>query len=1612
MANKKINEYCKEQIMSILPNNKLKLEVKSSEPEIAKFISTENAEIILQSDYKTSDNNYSKIGASIQDYSTNPFKINAYIGTQESDKLASFNVTNTDLSTTTIIRGNLVVDGSTLSLGTYILNDDTDDAFSNFPKSPYSNLISERYTSLLVSNIVNTSNIISNTVENTQTSLYNDVINMYTLENLFKGISFTYFTDSDFDNLLATKTLDNIPNGTSNKYIQNKTYHGDLVVNTGLIASNFTALSITANRVYANKLYGDGSRLTNVIKGDGTTSTITEGSNLFFTYERAIPIIDASNIHSSNYIDYNFSNLLQQEYEMHLNLSNYSALTCNQLYDHIEYEYNNISNIITVNIQEFYSYLHSCNLYTSNLQSDFLISFSNLVDNSINDLNNYIYTTSNQLAFNIMQDLQDISNYIADMQIFNQDLQLISNEILNNLQEYSNIHMRYIYLSQQNTHDYMSISSNYINENIINYVIENSNYITDTFETLYNYLDDNVQYSLTNISIVESDLNSFINNSNNIQNIENTNTSNGLIEQIIVEMSNINEYILRTDGDLSNLIITNYEITSNEINNISNYIITETPIFVNDLYTRTELTSNLIQDTSNNIILNIKTTFNTQLDDVSSEIYNVSNLIANRIDLLTCDEIHEGVNKYFTTARFYSNIVNLSLDNIRNGTSNRYIINNVYDRDLTISCNLYASNLSIVGNETVMMTSTINTNSLEIISASFAPALTVTQLNPKYNILEAYNHQSNIVFAVGQKSIQIGQSNVNSQPVELIQNYIHYKFASQSAITTDSSGNNKNLTNNGGIYVFKTERNSILLTSGNKATLPSTNWTTNDNLSISFWFNVENVLDNDKIINFSNGSADISILQNNGQLTFQINNMIIYQTSYDQNIWNHVLWNISTVSNQAYIIINGQTVQYYNKVPLTSVLYTNTLGNVTNTGSIYISDFRVITTPSNSILENIYAYTKENFTVNVYGTVKANSFIGSGVFLYDVNISDKTTSELQEDPNGTNLYFTDTRANIIIDGSNMHLSNLITNVSNILATKQTLYILSDSNYWTNTSNKIVNFINNTYNSQSNLVLSTSNSLIQKGQLINQSNYTLITSNNLINTLKYYDAQQSNYILSMSNVLTSIIKQEDTNTSNYIKGFATNIVNNIISDYTNVSNYIKNTSNSILQSLTSLSSSQSNYTTNISNLLASNIYSYNINASNYVFSMSNTNITYFKETNVNISNYVQTTSNIVFNKILEIISSGGSGGGSSINRWQEPTQYITSFDINTLANNPNYIQYNDGNVGIGTMYPTATLDIYTQNSSMNSIKVNNNIWAQTGIITSSDVRIKKDIVDIDDGEALNKILSIQPMIYDYIDNHRHQNKKDVYGFIAQQIATVIPEAISLQTEAVPNIYCFGTIYNNILMINNDIPNLSDILIQGAKVAILYNKSKFIISIDEIYSLNVYNIINDNNIDGTVFIYGTVVTDFHTLDKNYIYTLNVCATQDLHRKQQIMYSNLENLKENYQLNTIQKIEDNINTTKQNISNIDMIKDDILAKYDMLSMEYNRLDSIQSNYMSTIIGRTDIESMYNRISTLKLENARIYAENTSISSNNQILRNKLDNVATKVNSIRNILQKNNII
>jgi hypothetical protein len=174
----------------------------------------------------------------------------------------------------------------------------------------------------------------------------------------------------------------------------------------------------------------------------------------------------------------------------------------------------------------------------------------------------------------------------------------------------------------------------------------------------------------------------------------------------------------------------------------------------------------------------------------------------------------------------------------------------------------------------------------------------------------------------------------------------------------------------------------------------------------------------------------------------------------------------------------------------------------------------------------------------------------------------------------------------------------------------------------------------------------------------------------------------------------------------------------------------------------------------------------------------------------------------------------------------------------------------------------------------AIQISNtgSVYFPMGSSSASDSRIKKDIEDINDETALNKLLLIQPTTYNYIDVEWNKGFGIVYGFIAQQIREVIPEAVPIIEYIIPNIYkkCLinnkREVYHSIPL---DTPIDTEVKIRGSEY-----------KIKEIYED--YFVIDKDIEDVEAFVYGYNIKDFHTLDKTYIFTLNVCATQELHRR----------------------------------------------------------------------------------------------------------------------------------
>jgi hypothetical protein len=210
-------------------------------------------------------------------------------------------------------------------------------------------------------------------------------------------------------------------------------------------------------------------------------------------------------------------------------------------------------------------------------------------------------------------------------------------------------------------------------------------------------------------------------------------------------------------------------------------------------------------------------------------------------------------------------------------------------------------------------------------------------------------------------------------------------------------------------------------------------------------------------------------------------------------------------------------------------------------------------------------------------------------------------------------------------------------------------------------------------------------------------------------------------------------------------------------------------------------------------------------------------------------------------------------------------------------------------------------VFMINNGGSGVYATNNRWVwlvnDSGTFTvGSDSRIKKNIRDIDDGEALQKIRAIEPKTYEYVDTKSRGNVR-VYGFIAQQIESVLPHAVvTMKNHAIPDIYAWATKSEDgtISMDDNNVEVTFDV---GETVCMYttttttedddeeketwYNQKCTWVSEDKT-SFRVEETENATIPMGPVFVSGRQVDDFKMLNKTAIFTVAVAALQEADRE----------------------------------------------------------------------------------------------------------------------------------
>ena len=170
-------------------------------------------------------------------------------------------------------------------------------------------------------------------------------------------------------------------------------------------------------------------------------------------------------------------------------------------------------------------------------------------------------------------------------------------------------------------------------------------------------------------------------------------------------------------------------------------------------------------------------------------------------------------------------------------------------------------------------------------------------------------------------------------------------------------------------------------------------------------------------------------------------------------------------------------------------------------------------------------------------------------------------------------------------------------------------------------------------------------------------------------------------------------------------------------------------------------------------------------------------------------------------------------------------------------------------------------------------------------SGSDTRIKTNIVDLEDTACLEQLNQLKPKRYQYKDVVQ-RGSGSVVGFIAQEVRDVLPSAVDLSAQYIPNIYQLATVNGNVLEFTSSL-DLSAIR-DGGKIKVydIQNREHFIdvasASGSTITLADATQIEAEWLEENKIFVYGQEVADFHLLKKEMIIPIAVGAIQELDRR----------------------------------------------------------------------------------------------------------------------------------
>ena len=180
---------------------------------------------------------------------------------------------------------------------------------------------------------------------------------------------------------------------------------------------------------------------------------------------------------------------------------------------------------------------------------------------------------------------------------------------------------------------------------------------------------------------------------------------------------------------------------------------------------------------------------------------------------------------------------------------------------------------------------------------------------------------------------------------------------------------------------------------------------------------------------------------------------------------------------------------------------------------------------------------------------------------------------------------------------------------------------------------------------------------------------------------------------------------------------------------------------------------------------------------------------------------------------------------------------------------------------------------------NFFYINRNCYAPA-FVNTSDLRMKKNINNINSDVSLNKILQLSPISYDFIDETKGTK---LFGFVAQDLINIIPEAVTTRGGYLPTIMkSFKYELNKIFINEEEILNKIEV---NKYYAIgnsqLDSFTSYKILEKDLNSITIENPENNSFGEETVYIYGECSNDINSINYNHISVLNSGSIQELYK-----------------------------------------------------------------------------------------------------------------------------------